>query len=192
MSEMSRPHLLWSCALKLSDDSAGVTSQSQSIVETDKILHPLQTFIGCCKTAPVVSAGVCLTDLEPNTCSVEVVLSASEMQQRAHLHDVEVALVGLPKGVAAAGEAVEEDEAEGEDVDALALAHLLPAAAEQLLRGLPPAASPCTASLANSSYITLPVCQVWPGWRPAIWGSHPFCSAVSCKGFGQNHEGHLY
>ena len=47
----------------------------------------------------------------------------------------------------AAGEAVEEDEAEGEHVHALALAHLLPAAAEQLLRRLPPAASTCTPSL---------------------------------------------
>ena len=72
---------------------------------------------------------------------------ASAKEQRAHLHYVEVALVGLAKGVAAAGEAVEEDKAEGEDVDALALAHLLPAAAEQLLWRLPSAASACTANL---------------------------------------------
>ena len=61
--------------------------------------------------------------------------------------------------MAAGGEAVEEDEAEGEDVHALALAHLLPAAAEQLLRRLPPAASACTlASLYVTSRLGLKVC----------------------------------
>ena len=72
--------------------------------------------------------------------------------QHAHLHDVEVALVGLAKGVPATGEAVEEDEAEGEHIHALALAHLLPAAAEQLLRRLPPAAPACTPSPAIGSF----------------------------------------
>lgn len=73
-------------------------------------------------------------------------LSLNEAQGcDGHLHDVEVALIGLAKGVLAAGEAVEEHKAEGEYVHALALAHVFPAAAEQLLRGLPPAASACMA-----------------------------------------------
>ena len=59
----------------------------------------------------------------------------------ACLEDVKVALVALAKGVLAAGEAVEDDEAEGEDVHALALAHVPAAAANQLLRRLPPCAA---------------------------------------------------
>lgn len=54
----------------------------------------------------------------------------------AHLQNVKVALVGLPKGMLAAGQAVEQYQAKGEDVHAFALPHVAPAAAHQLLWSL--------------------------------------------------------